>query len=93
LSDEKPGEFFGLLGRKGLCDFLSPAAIERTKAEYRRGLEQEMRSRAELTRARAQERQAIAGAARNPETERAGSAVAKSDVWRGARLDGTVNEG
>jgi ParB-like chromosome segregation protein Spo0J len=66
-SDDRPSEFFGL-GR--LLDFLSPAAIERTKAEYRRLLEQEMRSRADLARAIAQERQAMAGAARNPETIR-----------------------
>jgi hypothetical protein len=66
-SDDRPSEFFGL---GGLLDFLSPEAIERTKAEYRRLLEQEMRSRSDLARAIAQERQAMAGAARNPETIR-----------------------
>jgi ParB-like chromosome segregation protein Spo0J len=66
-SDDRPSEFFGLVR---LLDILSPAAIERTKAEYRRLLEQEMRSRSDLARAIAQERQAMAGAARNPETIR-----------------------
>lgn len=66
-SDDRPSEFLGL---GGLLDFLSPAAIERKKAEYRRLLKQEMRSRSDLARAIAQERQAMAGVARNPQTIR-----------------------
>lgn len=68
MSEEKPSEFFGLLGLGGLCDFISPAAIERTKAEYRRGLEQELQARVDLARALTQERQAPEGARRDLET-------------------------
>jgi hypothetical protein len=71
-SDDKPNgglgnSFFGLLGLGPLLDFFD---IDRARAEYRHALEQEMRSRVDLARSLAQERQTLAGAERSSETIR-----------------------
>jgi hypothetical protein len=71
--DNKPNrgfarEYLGsLLGLGPLLDFLY---TDRARAEYRHGLEQEMRSRVDLALAIAQERQTMAGVERSSETIR-----------------------
>jgi hypothetical protein len=71
--DSKPNRGFeravfgSLLGLGPLLDFFD---TDRAIAEYRHALEQEMRSRVELARAIAQERQAMVGVERSSETIR-----------------------